>query len=84
MSNESTATTDSAPVRFLKERWIPIVVFLAAVLFIAFNREETQVSLVFMTVHIQLWIALAGVFLAGWIVGAARTRGKARRKAAGS
>jgi len=48
------------------------------VVFIAVNRDDVTISLLVARVHAPLWVVLAGVFVAGWLVGVVRTRRKAR------
>ena len=78
MSSTTPPTEDNAVVTFLRARWLSLLVLVIAVVFIAVNRDDVTISLLVARVHAPLWVVLAGVFVAGWLVGIVRTRRKAR------
>lgn len=71
--------TGSAVGRFLARRWLPIVVVVLVVVFVAQNRSEVAVHLFWATVTAPLWLVLSLIFLLGILVGAYRARSRSRR-----
>jgi putative membrane protein len=74
MSTQSTnAKTGNPFLRFLKERWIAIILTILAIAFIVQNHRTVSIDLFWMRVHFPLWATLAIVFLLGalvaWLVG---------------
>ena len=53
-----------------------IVIAVLVVVFIAINRDQTEVSFIFFTANVALWVALAiaaaGGFIAGFLIGRKR------------
>ncbi len=53
-----------------------IVIAVLVVVFIAINRDQTEVSFIFFTAQVALWVALAiaaaGGFIAGFLIGRKR------------
>ena len=78
MSSTTPPAKENAVVTFVRARWLSLLVFALAVVFIAVNRDDVAISLVAGRVHAPLWVVLTSVFFAGWIVGVVRTRRKAR------
>lgn len=71
---------ESAVGRFLRTRWLSILIVIVAVIFIAQNRQETTIQLFAGAASAPLWVVLAVLFLAGAITGALRTRRRAGRR----
>ena len=71
--------TGSAVGRFLAQRWLPIVVLVLVVVFVAQNRSDVSVHLFWATVTAPLWLVLSLIFLLGILVGGFRARSRSRR-----
>lgn len=54
---------------FLKERWPALVVAVVTVVFIAQNRDKTNISLLWLDVTWPLWLTLTIVTLLGIVIG---------------
>jgi uncharacterized integral membrane protein len=56
--------------------WIGVVIVILVAVFIALNRDETNVSFGLFDAQTSLWIALSlaglGGFVAGWLIGRRR------------
>lgn len=60
---------ENAFVRFLKEKWLAIVLVILVIIFIAQNTATVSISLLWWTLSSPLWVTLAGVLLVGLIIG---------------
>lgn len=61
----------------LKRYWIPLVLVIAAIVFIAQNRADSRITLLWAEVVAPLWVVLAVLFLVGFLAG--WLRGRRRR-----
>jgi len=66
------------PTRFI----VPMILTIIAIVFIAQNRQNVSVSLIFATVTMSLWLLLTIIFVLGLLVGLLVARSRGRRKAA--
>lgn len=70
--NNGATTQNGVPVRV----WIGALIALIVVVFIVMNRNETEISFIFLRATTPLWVALAlsagGGFLAGVLFGRRR------------
>ncbi|MEP9392563.1 LapA family protein [Gordonia sp. VNQ95] len=88
MADSSTTTSPGASRRspgnviagLLKRFWLPLILIVAAVIFIAQNTQHVSVDFLFLQISSWLWLILTivavGGVLAGWILG----RNGARKK----
>ena len=53
----------------LKKHWLPLIVAIIAIVFIALNRVQAQVNFLFFRVDTALWLALSVAAILGRIVG---------------
>ena len=56
-------------VRFLLDRWVPILLTLLAVVFISQNRDRISIDLFWLQVLAPLWLVLLVAVLAGVLIG---------------
>jgi uncharacterized integral membrane protein len=56
-------------VRFLLDRWVPILLTLLAVVFISQNRDRVSTDLFWLQVLAPLWLVLLVAVLAGVLIG---------------
>ena len=72
-----------AVVAFVKERWLPIVLVILVIVFVAQNRERASIDIFWIHVNSLLWFALAVTAVVGFVIGmsVARRREKRRRRA---
>ena len=56
-------------VRFLLDRWVPILLTLLAVVFISQNRDRVSIDLFWLQVLAPLWLILLVTVLAGVLIG---------------
>jgi putative membrane protein len=56
-------------VRFLLDRWVPILLTLLAVVFISQNRDRVSIDLFWLQVLAPLWLVLLVAVLAGVLIG---------------
>lgn len=68
----------SAVGRFLAQRWLPILVVVLVVVFVAQNRSDVSIHLFWATVTAPLWLILSLIFLLGVLVGAYRAKRRSR------
>jgi uncharacterized integral membrane protein len=70
-----------AVVQFVKERWLPIVLIILVIVFVAQNRERASIDIFWVHVNSSLWFALAVTAIVGFVIGmtVARRREKRRR-----
>lgn len=81
MSSGHTAQGSTQPGIRLSGRAIGgLVVAAVLVVWIVFNRQTVDVSLVFGTVSMPLWVALAVAAVLGMVVGFAAGRRRYRRR----
>lgn len=81
MSSVPAPPAEPNPIlAFLRARWLSVLVFILVVVFIAMNRHEVTISLPGAQIAASLWVVLTVVLVAGWIIGAVRTRRQARGK----
>jgi uncharacterized integral membrane protein len=76
---------DSRPSKggFPTKLIIPGLLTVIAIVFIAQNRDKVQISLIFATVTMSLWLTLTIIFVVGLLVGLLVAR-RSKRKAASS
>lgn len=60
---------ENAFVRFIKEKWLALVLVILVIIFIAQNTATVSISLLWWTLSSPLWVTLAGVLLVGLIIG---------------
>ena len=80
MSERARPTSRQAGIGSLSYRTIAgLVIAVLIVIFIALNRDETDISFIVFDAQTALWIALtvaaAGGFVAGFLIGRHRYRG---------
>jgi putative membrane protein len=69
MSTQSTSTKTGNPfLRFLKERWVAIILTILAIAFIVQNHRTVSIDLFWMRFAFPLWATLGVVFLVGALV----------------
>ncbi|MGH1561128.1 lipopolysaccharide assembly protein LapA domain-containing protein [Mumia sp. DW29H23] len=56
-------------VAFLKQRWLPLVLLVVAIVFVVQNRDGTTISFLFLEWSSPLWFTLALVLLVGVAIG---------------
>lgn len=68
-------------VQFVKDRWLPIVLAILVIVFVAQNRERASIDIFWVHVNSSLWFALAVTAVVGFVIGmtVARRREKKRR-----
>ena len=64
----------------LKTRWIPIVLVILAVVFIAENRYRTTIELFWLKITSPLWLILLVLFAVGFAAGRLSARRRAINK----
>jgi len=64
--------------RFLAQRWVPVVVLVLVVVFVAQNRDDVSIRFFWATVTSPLWLVLSLIFLLGVLAGAYRSRRRAK------
>ncbi|NLG46168.1 LapA family protein [Gordonia sp. (in: high G+C Gram-positive bacteria)] len=63
----STPQTSGTPIaRFFKSYWLPLVIGVLAIVFIAQNRDSTSTNLFWVSFQAPLWLALAIMALIGF------------------
>lgn len=78
-SHPPSSTDGPNPVvEFLRKHWLPLLLVIAAGIFIGQNRADTGITLLWIEVQAPLWVVLAVLFLCGFAVGL--MRGRRRRK----
>ena len=60
---------------------MPGILTIIAIVFMAQNRQNVSVSLIFATVTISLWLILTIIFVVGLLVGLLVARSRGKRKA---
>jgi uncharacterized integral membrane protein len=76
--------TDENPVvRFVRARWLPIVLVILLVVFVAQNRKHVSIDMFWVHIKSPLWFILALTAIAGVIIGlvTARRRAQSRSRA---
>ena len=68
-------------VRFLLDRWVPILLTLLAVVFISQNRDRVSIDLFWLQVLAPLWLVLLVAVLAGVLIGSLGRRRRGRPSA---
>lgn len=58
--------SDSPLSRFLKNYWLPLVIGVLAIVFIAQNRDSTSTNLFWVSFQAPLWLALAIMAVIGF------------------
>lgn len=71
--------TDRA-LGLLKTHWIPVVLVILAVVFIAENRYRTTIELFWLEVTSPLWLILLVLFAVGFAAGRLSARRKSTKK----
>ena len=69
----------SAVGRFFTQRWLPIVVVVLVIVFVAQNRSDVSIHFFWATITSPLWLILSLIFLLGVLVGAYRAKQRSRR-----
>ena len=70
MSNDAKSSSFSNSILgLLKKHWLPLIVAIIAIVFIALNRVQAQVNFLFFRVDTALWLALGVAAILGLIVG---------------
>lgn len=64
----------------LKTHWIPILLVILAVVFIAENRYRTTIELFWLQITSPLWLILLVLFAVGFAAGRLSSRRKAVKK----
>lgn len=60
MSNDAKSSSFSNSILgLLKKHWLPLIVAIIAIVFIALNRVQAQVNFLFFRVDTALWLALS-------------------------
>lgn len=77
--NTRTSSAD-AVVGFLKARWLPILLTVLAVVFIAQNRGDTRVQFLWLHLTWPLWLTLTLVTVVGVVIGYFVARRRSRHK----
>ncbi len=54
---------------FALRNWLALVLAVAAVAFIAQNRERVPFHVLWLTVTSPMWLLMAALFAGGWLVG---------------
>ncbi|MFD1824527.1 MULTISPECIES: LapA family protein [Mumia] len=54
---------------FLKQRWLPLVLLVVAIVFVFQNRDDTTISFLFLEWTSPLWFTLALVLVVGIAIG---------------
>lgn len=67
-------------LEFLKTRWVPIVLVVVAVVFIAENRYSTTIELFWLKITSPLWLILLVLFTVGFAAGRLSGRRRAVKK----
>ncbi|WP_394939304.1 lipopolysaccharide assembly protein LapA domain-containing protein [Psychromicrobium sp. YIM B11713] len=65
----SAPTQQNAVVRFLKEKWLAIVLVIVVVVFIFQNTSTITISLLWWRLSSPLWVTLLAVLVVGALVG---------------
>lgn len=60
----------------LRRHWLPLLLLVAAIVFIAQNRVDSRITLLWVDVVAPLWLVLAILFVVGFVV--RLTRGRRR------
>jgi putative membrane protein len=84
MSVQHDGDRDNAMVRFLKRKWLAIVLVVLAVIVAIQNgvsNETSTVRLLWGSVSMPTWFLIALIFVVGGIVGWVLARNRAARKA---
>lgn len=68
-SHEASPRQENSLVKFLKEKWLAIVLVILVVIFIAQNTSTVFINLLGWTLSSPLWVTLVIVLLIGTIVG---------------
>ncbi|AJT41614.1 lipopolysaccharide assembly protein LapA domain-containing protein [Psychromicrobium lacuslunae] len=71
---------ENAFVRFLKDKWLAIVLVILVIIFIAQNTATVSISLLWWTLSSPLWVSLAAVLLVGAIIGYIISRRRQNRR----
>lgn len=66
--------------RFVARRWVPILVVVLVIVFVAQNRADVTIHLFWATVTSPLWLILSVIFLLGVLAGAYRTKRRTSAK----
>jgi uncharacterized integral membrane protein len=79
MADEVTAAHKPNPVAaFLLGRWVPIVLAVVAVVFIAQNRDEVSIDLLWLKLSAPLWLILLVAVFVGILIAASGSRRRRR------
>lgn len=68
-SPTETPTSGGTARRFAMRHWFAIILVLLAAVFIAQNRQDAPVHILWITVQSPMWILLTAIFAAGALVG---------------
>src|SRR5579871_5447701 len=68
-------------LRFLRERWLAIILGIVVIVFIAQNTTRVSINILWLHIHSPLWFILAVTAVVGIVIGLviARRRAVARR-----
>lgn len=73
-----------AVVQFVKERWLPIVLAILVIVFVAQNRERASIDIFWVHVNSSLWFALAVTAVVGFVIGMSVARRRERKRRPGT
>lgn len=62
----------------LRKHWVPLVLVIAAIIFITQNRDDVGITLLWIDVTAPLWVVLTILFVGGFLAGL--FRGRRRRR----
>ena len=81
LATEPAAAQPSWIVRFLKRRWLSVLLFVVVIIFIAQNSKTVDLRFLWWSFHqTRLWLVLAIVFVVGMLTGAVTLRRRQKRK----
>lgn len=69
MSQNSTPTSQSSVVAFLKRRWLALVIIVVVIVLVLANRDPVTFHLVFTSFETPEWVVILATFLLGAVVG---------------
>ena len=76
MANDTTPRDRNRFVGYVVGRWVPILLIVLAVVFVAQNRDRVSIDLFWLQVSAPLWLILLVAVLAGVLIGVLTRRGR--------